>query len=329
MHGEQRAAETGGMEEQREDPAMLAARRWFVLLREPDALGAAEQAAFAAWLAADPAHRAAWQQVQALWQRYDAALPALRQQAALAAAARQARPSRRDWLKRAAGLAIVAGAGGYLLGAQDWLADHRTAIGETRHITLPDGSTLELGGGSALSLAFSPGQRLVRLHRGEAFFDVAPDPARPFLVQAAEGRLHALGTRFNVKRNDDAVTLTVAEHLVAVALPGAAARTLGAGQQLRYAGHAFGPLRQVDAGAIQAWRQGRLFFQDTPLSDVLADLDRYRRGRIIITDGKLAALPVTGFFHAAQADEALRSIAKILQLRLTRLTNLLVLVQAA
>lgn len=316
-------------EQQREDPAMAAARRWFVLLREPEAANEADRAAFAAWLAEAPAHAEAWRRVQALWQRFDPAVPALRAQAVQARQQRSMRPNRRDWMKRAAGLAIVAGAGGYLLGNLPLLADHETAIGQRGQFSLPDGSVLELGGDSALSLGFDAGRRQVRLHRGEAFFAVAPDAARPFIVQAAQGSIRALGTSFNVKRNDAAVTVTVAEHLVAVALPGQQPLTLGAGQQLRYDGQAYGALRQVDAAANQAWRQGRLFFQETPLGDVLADLDRYRRGRIVMTDRQLADLPVTGFFHADRADEALNTIAQILRLRLTRLANYLVLVQAA
>lgn len=316
-------------DQQREDPAMAAARRWFVLLREPEAASAAERAAFAAWLAEAPAHAEAWQRVQGLWRRFDPAVPALRAQAAQARHQQANRPSRRDWMKRAAGLAIVAGAGGYLLGNLPLFADHDTATGQRRSINLPDGSLCELGGGSALSLSFDAGRRHVRLHRGEAFFSVAPDAARPFIVQAAAGSIRALGTSFNVKCNDAAVTVTVAEHLVAVALPGHQPLTLGAGQQLRYDGQVLGALRQVDAAAIQAWRQGRLFFQETPLGDVLADLDRYRRGRIVMTDRQLASLPVTGFFHADRADEALNTIAQILRLRLTRVANFLVLVQAA
>lgn len=313
------------MAEREEELAMEAARRWFVLLREPEAMRPEEQAAFADWLQADPLHGRAWLRVQRLWHRFDRALPDLQQ-------SRQAASgdiSRRAWLRRAAGLAIMAGGAGYAISQLHPFADHRTAVGERRQIRLPDGSQLEMGGDTALSLRFDAGLRQVDLHGGEVFFSVLPDAARPFVVQAAAGAIRALGTAFNVKRSQFAATVTVEEHQVAVKLPRGAEIALRQGQQLRYVDGVADPVRQVDLAVAQAWRQGRLFFQETPLAEALADLERYRRGSIVIADRDLAALPVTGIFHADKADEALRSIAGILKLRLTSITDRLIIVRPA
>ncbi len=304
---------------------MEAARRWFVLLREPDAMRPEDHAAFAEWLQADPLHDEAWQRVQRLWHRFDRALPDLQRRGQSAAAG----IDRRAWLRRVAGLGILAGGGGYAISRYFPSADHRTAVGERRQVTLPDGSRLEMGGDTAVSLKFDARRRRVELHGGEAFFPVQPDAARPFVVNAAEGDIRALGTAFNIKRNQAVAIVTVAEHGVAVSLPHGREIRLQQGQQLRYADGLAGVVQQVDLLASQAWRQGRLFFQETPLAEALFDLQRYRPGHIVIADRDLAALPVTGIFHVDKADDALRSIAGILKLRLTAITNRLIIVRRA
>lgn len=307
-----------------EDFAMEAARRWFVLMREADAVRPEEQAAFAEWLRADPRHAAALQRVQLLWERLDSALPELQQRQQPAAGI-----SRRDWLRRAAGVAIMAGGASYAFGYYFPFADLRTAVGERRQVQLPDGSRLEMGGDTAVSLDFNTRLRHVDLHGGEAFFTVQPDAARPFVVRAASGDIEAMGTAFNVKSSNAAATVSVVEHGVVVRLRPDREIRLRQGQQLRYAGSQPGAVQQVDPLAVQAWRQGRLFFLDTPLADALADLERYRPGAIVILDSSLAALPVTGIFHAEKADEALHSIAGILKLQLTSITNRLTIVRRA
>lgn len=304
---------------------MEQARVWFVRLRD-EAASETDRRAFAAWLESSLLHRRAWQEIERLWQRMDAVVPALRRQEA---ASVRAMPSRRAWMKQAAAAALVAGAGGAWLAASPAVfADHRTAVGERRTIALADGSQVELGAGSALSVALGPAGRQLTLHHGQAFFQVAPDAARPFEVTAGNGRIRALGTAFDIRMAADTVHVAVTEHAVAVSAgPGGEVR-LGEGEGLQYGpqGIAAAPLA-VDIASVSAWRRDRLFFQDAPLGEVVADLDRYRRGRILILDDALSALPVTGLFLAAEADAALQTIEATLPVRLARLPGGLVVIR--
>jgi transmembrane sensor len=207
------------------------------------------------------------------------------------------------------------------------LADHRTGIGEHRTVLLPEGSTAALGADSALSVTYGARVRRVRLHHGEAFFTVAEDPRRPFVVEAAGGRLATDDAAFNAKVADSAVEIAVAVGTVEVRFGSSPPARLGPGQSLRGDAAAIGMPRAGDPGEAGLWRQGRLVFRQAPLGAVLRDLDRYRRGRIVLTDQRLASLLVTAAFDTHQPDAALDALARMLPVRLVRLTGLLVLVR--
>jgi transmembrane sensor len=306
-------------------PVALTAQQWFVRLRDEDATED-DRRRCAAWRAADPAHARAWAETEQLWARMDAVVPALRARQAWQAQKPAAPISRRGWLKQAAAAALVLGGGVGVAVSSDLLADHRTGIGERKTLDLADGSKVELDADTALSLAFSADLRRISLHRGRAFFQVAGDPSRPFLVAAGNGEIRALGTAFSVKITPDAVQVAVSEHAVAVSFGGETAR-VDEGGALAYGVHGIGQTVATDIASQLAWRQDRLFFQEAPLREVVADLDRYRPGRILILDGDLADLPVTGFFHAGQSEAALQTIEATLPVRLTRLTDRLVVVR--
>jgi transmembrane sensor len=317
-----------GMECETAHSVLQEAQQWFVLLRDEGVTDADHQR-FAVWLAADPAHGRAWAETEKLWVRMDAVVPALRSRENFRKTAPHNAPllSRRGWLKQVAAAALVLGGGVSFAVASDVFAGHRTGVGERRTLKLADGSTVELDAGSALSVAFSNGQRRIDLHRGRAFFQVAADAARPFVVVANTGEVRALGTAFAVKRAPDGVVhVAVSEHAVAVSLKGETVR-LGEGSALAYSNAGIGPAGRIDIASQLAWRQDRLFFQEVPLREVVADLDRYRRGHILIADAGLAELPVTGFFHSSQTEAALQTIESTLPVRLSRLTDRLVVIR--
>lgn len=302
------------------------ALEWLARLQDAEAT-AAERAAFEAWLARGPDRLTAWQRALQVWSRAGELEAALRGRRPAGTGAAIA-PSRRVWLKAAAAAAVAAAAGAHLLAEPATFADHATRIGERRSIALPDGSTVELGSTSALSLDFGPKARRVRLHRGEAYFAVTADPARPFLVEAAAGRIRALGTAFDVKLGGESASVAVVEHAVEVSLDGEGVR-LNAGEQVRYGNGRLGRIRPADLAQVRAWQRDRLIFQDAPLGAVVADLERWRRGRIVITDDRLEALSVTAVFDVHEIDAALQTIADSLPVRVLRLTDLLVLLTPA
>jgi transmembrane sensor len=315
------------------ESALQAAQQWFVLLRDADATET-DRRRFADWLAADPAHGRAWAETEQLWARMDAVVPVLRQRETWNERHKQSARllSRRNWLRQAAAAALVVGGLAGYAASTDYFADHRTGIGERRSLSLADGSTVDLDAESALSVAFSAGQRRVTLHRGRAFFEVARDAARPFVVAANGGEVRALGTAFDVKIAPAGVVhVAVSEHAVAVSI-GSESVQLGEGDALEYgiAGSrrpVIGPVSRIDIASRLGWRQNRLFFQEAPLREVVADLERYRPGSIFIADDDLAELPVTGFFHSSQTDAALQTIEATLPVRLTRLTDRLVVIR--
>jgi len=330
------------MQEQRPDPLIEEALRWLVVLKDRAASDADRQA-FDRWLKADARHEAAWRHARQVWMRVGKIGPAFRnrEQAraqpnnvrldvappprpALSRPAPVARGGgRRRFLYAAAAVTAVVVPTALLLSRPGLFADYETRVGERRTLSLGDGSTVELAGASSLSVHFAADARRVDLHDGEAFFTVAPDAARPFIVKAASGQTEALGTAFDVKRQGEAVTVAVAEHSVAVSVDGAGRTIVAAGQQVRYGRRLLGPLRDSEPGQVEAWRRDRLIFQDAPLGEVIADLERYRSGRIVFTDGHLREIPVTAAFDARQADAALDTIASSLPIRVRRVAGLL------
>jgi transmembrane sensor len=309
------------MQDESTDPVVLEALEWFVRMRDEKAT-AEDRRSFEAWLAEDPAHAAALTHAEALWKRFDIVKPEIER-------LRRAQSpfSRRNIMLGSAAIMIGAGAL-YLRGRNDLFADYTTNVGERRTVSLEDGSAVELGSYSALSVDFMPTERRVRLHRGQAFFETATDAARPFLVDAATGTMQALGTRFDVKYVDDLVTVVVAEHAVMVrgAFP---AVTVEQGWQVSFGASGQPTLAPANLATAEAWRQDQIIFQDVPLRRVLAEIERYRHGRIVLMDGSLGAIPVTAIFSAKQPENALQTLVDTLPIRLFRAGPLLTIVYPA
>ncbi|PKU22850.1 FecR family protein [Telmatospirillum siberiense] len=306
---------------------MEEALRWCVVLHDGDATEI-DHRDFTGWLAEGPAHEEAWCRAQATWAYAARAEPAFRRTEEPGRSSPAHRPTRWQGWALAASVTLLV-CTGVVAGRPDLLADQRTAAGERRTVTLEDGSTVEMGSSSALSTVMDGQTRRILLYRGEAFFTVAPDAARPFDVEAAGGRSRALGTAFDVKANDGAVTVTVAEHAVAVSVPGRSEITVHQGQQVRYGSEGLDEVGPADLRQTQAWQRDRLIFQEAPLAQVVAELSRCRGGMIVITDRKLAALPVTAVFDTTRVGEALQTMASTLPVRLTDLGGMLTLIRPA
>ncbi|WP_158091226.1 FecR family protein [Thalassospira mesophila] len=190
-------------------------------------------------------------------------------------------------------------------------ADYATGIGERRTVTLPDGTIVRLNTASALSVNYSPNRREVHLAAGEALFEVAKNPNRPFVVMAANGQARAVGTVYDVQLGDDGVHVGVREGIVAVSTGQSATRPVNvtAGQRVSYDGS--GKLSGVISDGVDAqtaWMRGKLIFNRQPLSAVIAEIQRYRQGRIILANPDLAGLKVSGVFDLNDLDDLLKSI---------------------
>ena len=271
---------------------------WFAQLRsETDA---ETRAAFAQWRAADPAHAAAYAQVEALWDDAD-----------LTAALFAGPPAvqRRPWLGRIAAAAVMAlGLVGLLQvsGAGDTLlADHSAGSGLPQRVALRDGSQLLLDAGTAVDVDYSDKARRVILRRGRVLADVRPDTTRPFTVTSGDVTAQALGTVYTVARDGNGAAVSVREGEVLVTAAGDAGQVLQAGQALTAGGAQVQPITAGDF----AWTENRLVFTDRPLGAVLADLDRYWPGVIWVRDAQLAALPVSGSYRLNDPSEVVAALA--------------------
>ncbi len=206
-----------------------------------------------------------------------------------------------------------------------YFSDYHTNTGEIRDIQLADGSHVLLNTGTAVSVDYQTNKRQITLHHGQVRFTVAKE-ARPFEVQTDKLYVRALGTVFEIyKKAADNISVTVQEHAIAAWVQeekqGQSTQVqIQEGQQLTY--HADGTLQPpsaIDLAQASAWQQRRLFINDRPLSELIAELGRYRVGRIFLADAQLLNLHVTGVFSLDNPDEVLARVRKILSLQETRL----------
>ena len=177
-----------------------------------------------------------------------------------------------------------------------------TAADELRTVTLPDGSSVTLNAGTQIQTAWLPGERGVRLLSGQAFFRVAKDPTRPFVVTAANHTITALGTAFDIKLETDKVQVTLVEGRVAVRGIGKAAgqpmTELAPHEQLAAADGVLPTVRAVDVAMSVGWADDQVFFADESLARAVAEMNRHSAEQIVLDDPSLARYQVNGMFLA-------------------------------
>jgi len=302
-----------------------------------------QMTALRGWLAADRAHQAAFEAERAVWR----GLAPLRDPLAhsLATPSRAPAPARRGVLSLArrharwvaAGAALAACLTLFIM-ASDMIArlrsDHVTGIGEVAQFRLPDGSIAVLNTYSAISVRYAGAERHIDLLRGEAWFKVRKDAAHPFRVYARDGVAEAVGTAFGVRRGDDKVTIAVTEGVVSVTAPEQARSPepgtvkLPAGLQASYTpGHAPGEATAFDARAAFAWRDLHIEIDDMPLREAIDELNRYRRGRIVLLDAARGEAHVSGVFAVDQLDQGIEGLAATQGLSVSYLTPYLMILR--
>ncbi|AQR61911.1 hypothetical protein BZG35_09810 [Brevundimonas sp. LM2] len=287
-----------------------AADLWFARMNSGDPVSPDLEAAFDAWIQADPDHARAYRDCQMAWMELglgSCAPPVLAMRARALRTA--AGPSRRRLLFGLGGAAVATGIGGAVwLGAAPSPARALivTTSGQRLTAPLPDGSRVTLAPLSRVRLDFDDRRRGLRLEAGQAFFEVAHDAARPFVVEAGDRRVTATGTRFQVTlaggRTDAEVVLEQGEVIVAsrdaaFGVP----RRLAPGQRLSAAKRA--RVEPVDVETATAWRVGRLVVRNRPLSEVVADFNRYSGDRLILGSPDLGPIRISGSFRYDGARE--------------------------
>ncbi|WP_158601877.1 FecR domain-containing protein [Pararobbsia silviterrae] len=298
---------------------------WLMRLHEPG-VSEAERQAWRRWCDQSVEHERAWMRANAVASKFGG-IPAQIGAATLDVPLSKAR---RKAMLGALSVAIAAVPSAWLasrLPWDDWSAEYRTATGERRRITLADQSTLMLNTSTSLDVAFDGTNRTVTLHRGEILVDTAM-ARQPFVVRTRDGAIRSASRRFDVRLHDAMTRVAVFEGSVDVSGGDATPHVLlRSGARIDLARGIVGPVAAAyDTSAL--WSQGVLFADDMPLSDVLDELSRYRRG-IIRCDPSVAALRVSGSFQIDDTDRALRLLADTFALRVVMVTPYWVNVGAA
>ncbi|WNV06129.1 FecR family protein [Candidatus Methylospira mobilis] len=198
-----------------------------------------------------------------------------------------------------------------------WNSDYHTGWGERRELVTEDGSRITLNTHSAISVAFSSQQRVIKLSEGEAYFQVAHNSARPFLVVTDYGVTQVTGTAFDVYKQSGQMTVTVSEGKVKVYREGARGQAieLTAGLQTTLNMYGAGPVLHTDARQVSAWKNGLLVFNQQSLASVVTELNRYFPGKIMIADPRIRQRIVSGAFDLAYPQDILSALEKNLELR--------------
>lgn len=302
--------------------AMDQALDWLIVLDSPNE----EQThQFQQWLAADPAHADAFARAQAIWNG-----PQITQCAQSLAA----RPAKITVLSRlrphckplATAAVLILGLFSFSNLPMRLQADHLTVVGERQRLQLEDGSKVLLNTNSAFSSTINDQQRVARLYQGEAYFEVSSQPGQPLEIDAGLVTASVRDTAFAVRYLDGVTQVRVQRGDVDLRATRDDERVrLSAGESIRIGPNGFDRPAKLDAATELAWVQGRLVFENCPLSQVLAELRRYYPGWIINNNERLANVAVTGNYRLDQPLDAVRSLAHITSAKLQEFPALVIL----
>jgi len=304
--------------------AQAEAAAWIALLHSSER-NAEIEAGLKRWIAADPLNTAAWETATDIWNE-TSGLPRRIPQAPIPSS----RSSRPPYLRPVLAVAVVLflACGGFAL---RYLlhSSVNTVVGEQRTLNLEDGTRVELNTNSHLVVKYDRSTRTVVLTSGEAYFQVAHEQ-RPFIVIAGDRKVLALGTTFTVRRDDTtdtALTVTLIEGRVAVSpvettetSPSAQAaevEILNPGERLRVRKHARPTVDSPSMDKVTGWMRGQLIFDHTPLSEAVAEFNRYSSTKIAVASPEAAAIPVGGIFRISDSKSFARAVAETYNLHLT------------
>lgn len=295
------------------DDALADAADWHLRLAEDPT----QRPAFEAWLAECPTHRAAWR-------RLEETLSALVQVRPPPPVRVQCPATRRGWRRPWLAAACLTGLAVLTLpeARVHWQADAMTGVGEVRTLLLQDGSRLTLAPGSAVATSFTSGRRQVLLLRGRAYFEVTPNPALPFVIQARDAQVRVLGTAFDVRLAADALEVGVRSGRVRVSdeQRSTSVAELAAGESLEldWQNREL-QLAAQPAPAIGAWLEGRLQVSDRSVDEVLDELRAYLPGWVVLRAQDQGQRRISGVYDLRDPQRALGGLAQSLGLRVRSL----------
>jgi transmembrane sensor len=282
--------------------------------RESDSWSEADEASFQAWKSASTAHRLALLRLESAWRRSDKLALSSRLRAEGAALLRGGRPIgqprriatslRHALLPLTAAIALVFGVSLFATGGQSYA----TEVGGFEKLPLPDGSRVDLNTDTKLDIALDGRERRVNLSRGEAFFEVARDTSRPFIVRAGAYRVVGTGTAFSIRLNGEALNVAVTQGRVRIECDGIYGASFVQAGQVAMAADGGARVLSVAADQIDrmlSWREGLLVFRNSRLDAVAGEFNRYNRRRLRVAPS-VADVRIDGTFKASNLDGFLR-----------------------
>lgn len=284
------------------------------------------------WVARSPDHAAAFDRVSRSWQAI-AQVP----KEAFGDTMSAPRADPRKFARRAflGGALAASAAGAVVMVARPPLdlwptlselgADFRTDVGERRQLKLFGDVDVDMN--TRTSIAIRNTSRMpdrIELVSGEAVIATSPSAASDLTVLAGGGQVVARGARFNIRHASDAVCVTCVDGNVRVEWGGADTK-LSAGSQLTYSGERLGVVAPVDGAVVTAWQGGFLVFQSMPVVDVVTELNRYRRGKIILTNAVLGRERFSARFRIENVDRVISQLEHTFGARATNLPGRIVL----
>jgi transmembrane sensor len=319
---------------ERDSDLFREASEWFARFDGND-VPAEERRRFQTWRRRSPDHERAFQAIRSMWSapELDAALSRIEPAACtLPSAVRSSPRHSRVWMPAVAAAAVLilttlwSLTAGLLTILQ---SDYRTAAGEQRTVHLPDQSSITLNTDTAIAMDLGGPTRRVHLLKGEALFRVSRDPDRPFTVEHKGNVVRVLGTEFVVRERQQAITVTVVRGSVEVSgsdVP-VSVKQLAAGQQVSAGPEGLGTPRSVDPADLTAWTDRRLAVTNLPLSDVIQEIQRYHPGFVWIWNPAIGRIRVTGIYDLSNTTETLKVLADTLPIRMSRLTDRLIVLR--
>jgi transmembrane sensor len=297
---------------------MREARHWVARIHSHD-VDRAEADALKRWLSRSPAHELAFAETNLRWSAFrSAALNVAAQNEfgglSSIAASPLWQPSRRALLGGALAASAVGAA--YLAwypplrlwpSLDELAADYRTETGQQREFALTETVSVEMNTRTSLSIrSLAPGNAAIEVISGE----VAVTATSPVVVVAGNGRTRADRGAFGLHNEEGKVSVNCLDGDVNIAC-NSSELALRPGQSIAYDDRGPQSVRNIDIVAVEAWRRGLLIFIDTPLSQVIAEINRYRHGRIILIDQALGNLPVDATFHIDRIDDVMPRLADV------------------
>lgn len=318
--------ETNSLESELNNSIDEQAIAWFIRL-QADNVTSEEKTSFLRWLNQADAHRDTFNEINKLWGDAD-----LLQALGEAAQKHRIAPQKKIITAHKLPLAMAACLALTLLFHSELAillqGDYSTGLGERKTVNFDDGSTAMLNTDSVIAVNMDGPQRRVELLKGEAYFEVKPDPNRPFIVQAGHSTTRVLGTRFFVHEKGDSDEVKVMSGRVEVTDKRTLKQpvVLHDREAVSVDGAGLGEPRLLDAALTTSWVNGFLVFENVPLESVINQIRRYRTGLVVYRDNNLRGLKINGRINLRESDDMLKVLGKNLSVKMTYLTDWLVVV---